>query len=78
MAALRDAALSGIGVVQLPEMLVLDDIAAGRLETMLPHWRAPAGLVQAIFPSRRGLIPAVRRLVDFLASEFANLPAPTA
>ncbi|MEP6656441.1 MAG: LysR substrate-binding domain-containing protein [Betaproteobacteria bacterium] len=78
MAALRVAALSGIGVVQLPEMLVLDDIAAGRLERMLPHWRAPAGLVQAIFPSRRGLIPAVRRLVDFLASEFASPAAPAA
>ena len=78
MAALREAALAGIGVVQLPEMLVLDDIAAARLEPILPQWRAPAGLVQAIFPSRRGLIPAVRRLVDFLAAEFANPPAPAA
>lgn len=59
-------------------MLIAEDIVAGRLISILPQWGAQAGIVQAVFPSGRGLIPAVRRLLDFLADEFANLPAPVA
>jgi hypothetical protein len=29
--------------------------------------------VHAVFPSRRGLLPAVRRLIDFLGGEFEQL-----
>lgn len=75
MASLRAAALAGVGVVQLPEMLIGEHIAAGRLKSILPQWVAEAGMVLAVFPSRSGLIPAVRRLLDFLADEFARLPA---
>lgn len=31
----------------------------------LPGWAPPPGIVGAVFPSRRGLIPAVRRFLDF-------------
>lgn len=73
---LRDAALAGIGIVLLPGLVVHDDIAQGRLRVVLPGWHAQAGIIQAVFPSRRGLIPAVRRLIDFLATEFENDPGP--
>ncbi|MGS1015602.1 LysR substrate-binding domain-containing protein [Allosphingosinicella humi] len=66
MAALREAALAGVGVVQLPTMMVWDDIQAGRLVDLVPEWRPKSGLVHAVFPSRRGLLPSVRALVDFL------------
>ena len=41
---------------------------------------APAvGITQAVFPSRRGLLPSVRTFVDFLAREYAALTsAPVA
>lgn len=29
--------------------------------------------LHAIFPSRRGLLPAVRQLIDYLAAEFEQL-----
>jgi len=67
MASLREAALSGLGVVQLPTMLVWQDIEAGRLVSVLPDWRPRAGVIHAVFPSRRGLLPSVRALLDFLA-----------
>lgn len=70
MNLLRDAALSGVGAALLPGLVVADDIAAGRLQVVLPEWHAQAGVIQAVFPSRRGLIPAVRRLIDFLAAAF--------
>lgn len=72
MNLLRDAALSGVGAALLPSMIVADDIAAGRLRVVLPEWHASAGVIQVVFPSRRGLIPAVRRLIDFLAAAFEH------
>ncbi len=73
LAALRFAVLSGIGVVQLPALLAGDDLAQGRLINVLPGWAPRAGIVHAVFPSRRGLLPSVRALLDFLAREYAKL-----
>ncbi len=71
MAALRQAAIAGVGVVQLPTLMIWQDIDAGRLVHMLPDWRPRAGIVHAVFPSRRGLLPSVRALLNFLARECA-------
>ncbi|EGK70179.1 Transcriptional regulator, LysR family [Methyloversatilis universalis FAM5] len=75
LATLRSAALHGIGVAQLPTMMVRDDLASGRLIDVLPHWAPRCGIAHVVFPSRRGLLPAVRGLVDHLAGEFAQLPS---
>ena len=71
MSVLRAAAMAGAGAVQLPTIFIWDDIRAGRLVHVLPDWRPRAGIVHAVFPSRRGLLPSVRALVDFLAQECA-------
>lgn len=71
MSVLRDAAIAGVGAVQLPTIFIWDDVRAGRLVHVLPDWRPPSGIVHAVFPSRRGLLPSVRALVDFLAHECA-------
>lgn len=71
MATLRAAAVEGLGVVQLPTLLVWPDIRAGRLVHVLPDWRPPAAVVHAVFPSRRGLLPSVRALLDFFTHECA-------
>ena len=42
------------------------EIQQGQLEQVLPGWAPRVGIVHAVFPSRRGLVPAVRRLLDFL------------
>jgi DNA-binding transcriptional LysR family regulator len=70
MFALRQAALDGIGVVQLPDYLVVEQVRSGSLEVLLPNWMLPVGVIHAVFASRRGLSPAVRSFVDFLAAEF--------
>ena len=69
MATLREAALAGVGVVQLPTMMIFEDIAAGRLVDALPDWQPQSGIIHAVFPSRRGLLPSVRALLDFLSAE---------
>lgn len=66
MHALRDAAIHGVGIVQLPCMVVEDDLRDGTLVDVLPGWAPKGGVVHAVFPSRRGLLPRVRLLIDFL------------
>lgn len=70
MAMLRRAALAGIGVVQLPTMMVRDQLAKGELIQLPPGWAPRCDVVHAVFPSRRGLLPAVRALLDYLAQRF--------
>lgn len=67
MTTLREAALAGLGIVQLPVLMVWRDLEAKRLVHALPQWQPRAGIVHAVFPSRRGLLPAVRALLDYLA-----------
>jgi DNA-binding transcriptional LysR family regulator len=63
--------LLGVGVAQLPTRMVQDDLATGTLVDVLPQWAPRTGIIHAVFPSRRGLLPAVRGLIDFLVTEFA-------
>jgi DNA-binding transcriptional LysR family regulator len=71
MATLREAAIAGVGVVQLPTLMIWEDVEAGRLIRVLPRWRPPVGIIHAVFPSRRGLLPSVRALLDFLGEHCA-------
>ncbi|ASJ76038.1 LysR substrate-binding domain-containing protein [Granulosicoccus antarcticus] len=75
MSQLLHAAVEGVGVVQLPAMVAEDALQAGTIVDLLPNWRPVAGSVQAIFPSRRGLLPSVRSLIDFLVMEYARRDA---
>ncbi|MFO0577401.1 MAG: LysR family transcriptional regulator [Polyangia bacterium] len=73
MFALRAAALAGVGVVQLPTMMVGDLLARGQLVRLLPGWAPQREIVHAVFATRRGLLPSVRALLDFLAERFREL-----
>lgn len=73
MTALKSAALAGLGAVQLPTMMIREQLANGELISLLPDWAPKIGIVHAVFPSRRGLLPSVRALVDYLAQRFQAL-----
>ena len=70
MLTLGQAAIAGIGVVHLPAMMVRKELEDGRLVRVLPDWAPRRQIIHAIFPSRRGLLPSVRALIDFLAERF--------
>ena len=76
MLTLKLAALAGVGIVQLPRMMVASDLADGALVDLLPEWSPPSGIIHAVFPSRRGLLPSVRALLDFLAKEYQYGESP--
>jgi DNA-binding transcriptional LysR family regulator len=73
MIALRNAALAGVGVVQLPTMMVCDQLAQGKLVRLLQDWAPRHEIIHVVFPSRRGLLPLVRALIDYLAQRFKML-----
>ena len=73
MPALKAAAEAGVGVVQLPRMMLDTALAEGRLQTLLPEWEPPREIIHIVFPSRRGLLPAVRGLIEHLAEGFREL-----
>jgi DNA-binding transcriptional LysR family regulator len=63
---LKLAVLGGTGMCLLPDYMCEDELRDGRLVQLLPEWTRPVGVVHAVFPSRRGLSPAVRSFLDFL------------
>jgi LysR family transcriptional regulator for bpeEF and oprC len=60
------AARLGMGLVQLPDYMVADELARGELVELLPSCRPEAQPISAVYPSGR-LVPArVRVLLDAL------------
>ena len=66
-------AKGGLGITMLPETLCAEAVRNGELEVVLPAWRLPQGIAHAVFASRRGLLPAVRVFIDFLAEKLPPL-----
>jgi DNA-binding transcriptional LysR family regulator len=68
--SVRLAAIEGLGFALLPERLCRAELASGRLVQVFPSWKSPEGSLYLVFTSRRGLPPAVRILIDYLAKFF--------
>ena len=64
---LQYAVLQGVGIGWMPDYMCADAIRRGELVQVLPGWAPPQAIVHAVFPSRRGLVPAVRKFLDFLS-----------
>ena len=63
---LKQAVLGGTGMCWLPDYMCEEELRSGELVRLLPDWSTPVGIVHAVFPSRRGMSPAVRSFLDFL------------
>ena len=70
--ALRIAAVAGRGVAHLPEYVVREDLAAGRLVAILRDCVAPSRPIHAVYPHREFLATKVRSFVDYLAETFSD------
>ena len=65
--SLVDAALKGLGIVQLPDYYVQKHLASGALVSLLDDYREPKESIWALYPHNRQLSPKIRLLVDYLA-----------
>lgn len=69
---LKFAVVQGTGMCVLPDYMCSEEIRRGELVPVLPGWAPRPGMVLAVFPSRRGMVPAVRRFLDFLGDNIAG------
>lgn len=69
--SLADAALKGLGIVQLPDYYVQNHLQSGELITLLDSYRVPDEGIWAIYPHNRHLSPKIRLLVDYLAKHLS-------
>jgi len=70
--AVRDALCAGFGVSLIPWIYVKEELADGRLRTVLDDWSAVSLSVYAVYPSRLHVVPKVRALLDFLVEELGS------
>ncbi|AKK00690.1 MULTISPECIES: LysR substrate-binding domain-containing protein [Pseudomonas] len=66
----RACTLAGLGFTLLPSMYCEQELLDGRLVELLPGWSSPDGWLQAVYPHRRGMLPAVRAWIDHLVEAF--------
>ena len=63
---MANMAVAGLGLAYLPEDVVQNHVAEGRLVRVLTDWSAPASGYHLYYPSRRQATPAFTLLVDAL------------
>ena len=66
----KACALAGLGFTVLPMLYCEEELSNGIFVQILPEWSLPGGWLQAVYPHRRGVLPAVRAWIDHLAEVF--------
>ncbi|WP_137154945.1 LysR family transcriptional regulator [Rhizobium sp. FKL33] len=66
------AALTGLGVAQLPHFMIRDELRDGRLIPVLSDWSCEVMPLYIVYPSNRHLSNKVRVFVDWLVKLLGN------
>jgi DNA-binding transcriptional LysR family regulator len=64
-----EAVRFGMGVSRLPQTLVSDDVATGRLVRLLPDWRFGQLSFNLVYPGRRMMPRRVRHVIDAIVAQ---------
>jgi len=64
--ALRELALDGAGIAYVPDWLVAEDLANGRLRRVLPGWSSPSINAWAVYRAELRGAPRLRVFLDVL------------
>jgi DNA-binding transcriptional LysR family regulator len=70
--ALRQAALSGMGVAMLPDVLIHEDLAQGKLVPLLQDYQPPSRPMFLMYPQDRYRLPKVRHFVESALAAWGN------
>lgn len=70
--ALLDAVKKGLGIAQLPDYYVNDDLASGKLIALLPQYQYPYSGVWLVYPKARQASPKLTAICDYLIACFAE------
>lgn len=69
--AVRAAVLAGMGIGYVPTWLLAEELAAGQVCELLPHWSAPTLPLHLVSPAQRRQSAKVRAFSDHLAAAWA-------
>ena len=72
---LAQLACQNCGIALLPDSIVKDYLTSGELVRVLPEWSAAHGIFHAVYPSRRGQLPAVRVFINYLVEHVSEKKA---
>jgi DNA-binding transcriptional LysR family regulator len=70
--AVMPALLAGLGIADLPDFIVGDAIASGKVEVILEGWKQTEGAVHLVMPPGGPRPARVEVLADFLIRHFAK------
>ena len=62
--ALRQAAIAGMGIAMLPDVLIRDDLLNGKLVPLLQDYQPPSRPMWLMYPQDRYRLPKVRHFVE--------------
>jgi DNA-binding transcriptional LysR family regulator len=68
------AARAGFGIARAPAFAAVDDLRAGRLQSLLCTYEPEQVPIHVVYPQTRHLAAKVRAFVDFLVQRFAGEP----
>lgn len=72
---IREAAIAGAGIANLPTFVVADAVARGELELVLTGYEREPIAMHTVFPATQHVPTRVRAFIDFLIDEFGDNPA---
>lgn len=73
LVSVKEAAIAGIGIAMLPQVVCDSEIQSGSLRVVLPETPPPAVPVWVTYTGGRHISPAVRALVDFAKERFVPI-----
>jgi len=73
--SLLKSCVSGLGIALLPDVMVFEDLRAGRLVHILPNYRSGGAKFSVILPSREQIPAAVSTFVEFATAKLDTLLA---
>lgn len=71
---LLDAAIRGMGIIQLPGYYVDKAIASEQLVPLLTQFQEPSEGIWALYPHNRQLSPKIKLLVAMIFNQLPNIP----
>jgi DNA-binding transcriptional LysR family regulator len=69
---IRDAAIAGLGIARLPEFIVADALASGKLVEVLEDFSSTSFAVYAVYPQHRQSSVTIRAFTQFLRERLAT------
>ncbi|NIA00312.1 LysR family transcriptional regulator [Massilia sp. CCM 8734] len=71
--ALKQAALAGFGIVMQAQVMLADEVAAGRLVSLMEAHIPPPRTMHVLYPRDRQATPKLTTFIDFLLEHFGPL-----